>query len=572
MNLMKKVYHGVSIRKKIIFGFLYVGILSFIIVIIGMIGFMNLRGKMNDFYNGPYKIEENVLSAQISLLRIENYINKAYMSKQASTLQKYITMAEEEHDKLESYIGVIDENMEVIQQQTEEENIASLKIEVEKGVRYRRRIVESGIKEDRNEILSTYINDYAPILDHISYRLSKISVLSSDYAKNFITDANISTRISLSLFLIIIIAGIVGSLSIIKMVVFSINKPINDMKDVMHQISKGNLGVVIEYNSQDEIGELCMAIKATVNQLKAYIENTIFVLNGIAQKDITIDTDGEFLGDFAPIKAALKEITISLNHMLHQVKDTGVQIQEGAAKISISAKEVSQGAICQEDSLFLLTKQLEESIKHVQNNTEHAKYAKDNAIQMEERATEGKKYLQDLVSTMNSVSTHAGKISDVIRLIEEIAEQTHLLSLNASIEAARAKEHGRGFSVVASEIGKLANQSSQAAKSTSKLVNDSIRTIKEAVTVVSDTEIEFLNILNSTADTKKSIEIIYDTSMEEKSLLKELKIHAENLLKVVNQNSIYAKENLVTSEEFVSQADLLRKMLEDFTLLTSFVQ
>lgn len=567
MNLIKKAYYGVSIRKKIIFGFLYVGILSFVIVIIGMIGFMNLNSKMNNFYKGPYKIEENVLNAQISLLRIENYINRAYMSKQASTLQKYISMAEEEHSKLESYIIFIDENMEVIKEETEEEIVNSLKTEVEKGVRYRRRIVDSGANEDRNAILSTYVNDYAPILDHISQKLSKISVLSSDYAKDFIKEANVSTKISLCLFFIILIAGIIGSVYIIKIVIFSINKPINDIKDTMYQISQGNLEVKLEYYSQDEIGELCGAIRATIFKLKNYIETIILVLNAIARKDITININTEFLGDFAPIKAALEEITISLNSMLHQVKGTGAKIQEGASKISISANEVSKGALCQADSISVLTKQLENIINHVQNNTEHAKYTKQISIKMEERAKEGKKFLQDLVNAMDSVNAHAGKISDVIHLIEGIADQTHLLSLNASIEAARAKEQGRGFAVVASEIGKLANQSSQAVKYTSELVTDSIRTIKDAAAVVIDTEVEFLSILDSTVDTKKAMETIYDTSMEERAVLEELAIHAEDLLKVVNQNSEYAKENFVISEEFVSQANVLREMLEGFILL-----
>lgn len=570
MNVMKKAYYGVSIRKKIIFGFLYVGTLSLIIVMIGMIGFINVDRKMNDFYKGPYKIEENVLNAQISLLRIENYTNKAYMSRQSDTLQKYIGMAEEEHLKLEGYITVIDENIEVIKKESEEEIISNLKTEVEKGARYRRRIAENGAKEDRDAIITTYVNDYAPILDHISKELSKISIVSSNYAKDFIKEANTSTIINLFLFFIIIIFGMIGSLYIIKFVVSSINTPINTMKDIMYQISQGNLNVRLEYNSGDEIGELCEAIRDTIAELKNYIEHIILVLNAIVKKDMTVHIETEFLGDFAPIKEAFQKITVSLNEMLYQVKDTGTQIQEGASHISLSANEVSEGALSQAESIAFLTKQLENVMIQVQENTKQAQYVNQISIEMEEKATEGKTFLHNLVNAMNSVSTHTERIWDVIRLIEEMAEQTHLLSLNASIEAARVGEQGRGFAVIASEISKLANQSSYATKSTSELVSNSVSTIKEAVTVVTETEVKFLGILNSTIDTKKVMETIYDTSMKEKVLLEELAAHAQNLLTVVNQNSEYAKESLATSEEFVSQADLLREMLEDFTLLEQF--
>lgn len=566
MNKINRQYSDLPIRKKIGYTFLYVGVLSVLIVIIGLVGFINLDAKINEFYKGPYKIEESVLSAQASLQKIENYTNRAYMSKKTNTMKKYINMSEEEHKKLEKHIKTIDQNMEVLTKKSESKGILSLKTEIEKGTRYREKIVASAMNGDGEELLSVYKNDYVPILDHIATELDGISVISTAYASKFIQDANIATIVSLVFFAVILVAGIVGCIYILRIVISSITKPVNEIKIAMQEIAQGNLDVKLECNSKEELGELCNAIRETVFQLKDYIGNITVILNSIANKDMTAQIETEFKGDFAPIKDSLGKITLHLSDMLYHVKTTGTQIHVGAEQLARSSGEVSDGALTQSNSITSLTNQVKTIVEHVSYNTQNANQVKDISLQMEERAKEGSEYMESLVIAMNAITLHTGKIFDVIKVIKEIAEQTNLLSLNASIEAARANEHGKGFAVVAAEIGKLATQCTDATVVTTELINSSIRAINEGSVVAKETEIKFDAILESTTDTKKVVETICGATSEEKILLEELLVYTEKILDVVEQNSAYAEESLATSEEFVSQADLLRDMLEEFTL------
>lgn len=566
MKKMIEKFLNLSIGKRLGVTFLYVGIITLLIVVIGLLGFINLNSKVALFYTGPYKLEESVLNAQISIQKIENNINKAYMSKQDNSIKKYTDLAEEEHMKLENSIKVIDKNMEVLTKTEETKDILSLKTEIDKGARYRKSIVESAIKGDREAINKAYKNDYSPILSHISEELDAIARTSEDYASEYIKDANFRTIVSLSVFVILLIIGIIGSLYIFKVVTKSITKPVDAIKDAMKEVSQGNLNVDLDYYSNEEFGVLCNSIRTTILQLKEYILNITMVLNTIASKDMTAQVEIEYKGDFSPIKESLEQITRYLGDFLYKVKAAGIEVHDGAEHIAISASEVSNGAVSQNDSIALLRKQIVEIAQQVNENTSNTKYVNDLSSTTEAKALEGSDYMKSLVNAMEAITSHTGKISDVIHVIDEIAEQTNLLSLNASIEAARAGEAGKGFAVVAAEIGKLANQCVRATKSTSDLIRSSINAIIEGGVVAKDTEEKFHAILDSTIKTKEFMESIYKSTLVEKGKLDEIMKFSDHLLEIVEENSASAEESLATSEEFLSQAEILQDLLQGFIL------
>lgn len=566
MMKRKEKFMNLSIRKRLGLTFGFIGMITLLIVIIGLFGFINLNSKVALFYSGPYKLEESVLNAQISIQKIENNINKAYMTKQDNLIKKYIDLAEEQHGKLENSIKIIDQNIEVLTNTPETEGISSLKNEIDKGARYRKNIVESAGKGDREAINSIYKNDYSPILNHISEELDAIALTSLDYAKIYIKDANFRTIVSLSIFAVLLLIGIVGALYIFKVVISSIIMPVEAIKDTMEEVSKGNLNVDLMYDSKDEFGVLCDSIRTTIFGLKEYINNITMVLNTLASKDMTAKVEIEYKGDFQPIQEALAQITVYLGDFLYKVKAAGIEVHEGAEHIAISAGEISNGAVRQTDSITLLRKHIQEIVEQVNENSNHTSYVTELSSTTENRAIEGSEYMRSLVNAMEAITSHTSKISDVIRVIDEIAEQTNLLSLNASIEAARAGEAGKGFAVVASEIGKLANQCTKATKSTSDLIKSSINAIREGGIVAKETEQKFQSILESTMNTKEYMESIYSSALAEKDKLQRIMEYSDHLIETVEENSAAAEESLATSEEFLSQAEILQELLEGFIL------
>lgn len=566
MEKIRKKFINLPIKKRLGASFFYVGIITLLIVVIGLLGFINLNSMLVQFYDGPYKLEESVLNAQISIQKIENNINRAYMSKQEDTIIKYINLAEAEHMKLEDSIGIIDRNLEVLTNTPETKNIISLNTEIAKGARYRKGILESGMKGDRESMNRIYKNDYFPILNHISEELDAIAGTSLEYANSYIKKANVRTVGNLSIFVILLLLGVIGSVYIFRIVIQSITKPVDAIKLAMQEVSQGNLSVDLDYYSNEELGELCNAIRTTIYQLKVYINNITMVLNTIANKDMTGQVKIEYKGNFSPIKESLEQITRYLGDVLYKVKASGNEVHEGAEHLAISAGEVSNGAVSQMESITLLRKEIIEVVEQVDLNCHNARDAKELSLITEEKALEGSEYMKSLVNAMEAITSHTGKISEVIHVIDGIADQTNLLSLNASIEAARAGAAGKGFAVVAAEIGKLASECAKATKSTSSLINSSIYAIKEGGIVARDTKEKFYEILESTIKSKEFMESIYNATLTEKDKLQEIMQFSDHLLEGVQENSASAQESLATSEEFLSQAEILRDLLQEFNL------
>lgn len=567
IKTIKEKYNNLTIRKKLGFSFLYVGGITLLIVMIGFFGFINMNSNMNRFFSGPYTLEENVLNAQISLQKIENNINRAYMAKQPATIKKFIDISEQEQEKLAKYIQVIDRNLGKLEKTDATKNVVSLKTEIQKGARYREIIKKSSLTADKDKIFETYKNDYAPILDHITTELDAISITSLDYAKSYVSDTNLRTIIIMVTYAILVLVGIIGVIYILRKLIEGITKPILSIKDVMQEVAGGNLSVNLEYESKDELGTLCDAIRTTIIELKVYIHNITGILNTIANKDMTAQVNVEYKGDFAPIKDSLQQIVNYFNQVLYSVKEAGCDINEGAEQIALSSQEVSNSAVSQTESITKLSEKIKTITGFVNENTEKITYMNDVSLEMKGKSEEGSDSMKNLTFAMEDIQSYTSKIADIIKLIDEIAGKTNLLSLNASIEAARAGDHGRGFSVVATEIGELAKQCANATKSTAKLINDNIFAVKEGVTAAKETEQRFQLIFDSSLRLKEIVEDFYQDSKVEKQYLDEILSFTEELLIIVEENTMSAQESLATSEEFLSQADMIRELLEDFTLL-----
>lgn len=567
MKLISKYYSNLTVKKKLGYSFSYLYLILSLIVAVGLTGFVNLDSKIKQFYSGPYEIESSILNSQISLQKIENYINRAYLAKQENAVKKYISMAEDEMEQLESLINIIDNNMELLTKNSEVKEISSLKTEMEKANRYRSNILEKALNGEKDEFYETYKNDYAPILDHISTELDSINMISMNYANSYVKRANMTTNLSIMIYLLLVVIGFIGVLIIGKVLIKGITEPINIIKNAMKEVSEGNLSVELDYHTKDEFNELCVNIMETINQLKAYIYNITKTLDTIAQKDMTGAVLIDFKGDFAPIKVSLTQIADYFNQILLNVRMVGVHIQEGADQIATTSYKVSQGASSQTNSIASLKDKISIMVDQVSQNSISTGRINDLTIDMEEKAKTGTKYMSSLVKAMEDIIKHTDNITQIINVINEIADQTHLLSINASIESARAGELGKGFGVVAGETRNLAIQCTNATQNTTELIDSCVVAMKEGFNVVKETEENFRQILSAIINSKESLDSIYIATKEEKDELRGILTYIEDLLKVVEENSSLAEESLATSEEFLSQSDILQALLEGFTLV-----
>jgi methyl-accepting chemotaxis protein len=561
----KDKFLNLSIHKRLNLTFLYIGFIALIIVLIGVINLKMTQGKLNRFYDGPYKIEENVLKAQVAMKKIENNIFRAYITKKEDLCKKYIQASEEEYDKLEQSINELSKELD--SQDEDSIIVANLKVEFEKGNRYRTQILESSNSFDQDKIYSIYKNDYTPILDHILTELDDVEADSFIYGQNYITGTNQAVTVSIITFLLLFIAGAASCIYLLIMIENSITKPITEIKAVMVEISHGNLGVNITFQAKDEMGVLCDAVRETTRKLKDYIKNITDTVRKLEEKDMTVRASVNFEGDFKPIKDSLDNTVIAFQETLNTINESAKEITVGADLIAGSAKTVAEGGSEQADAINRLVKKIDELVAIVNINAADAVSIYELSQSTVTSAQKGNQQMNSLVQAMEAIAIHSGKISNIIHVIEEIAEQTNLLSLNASIEAARAGSAGKGFGVVASEIGKLAGESRKAVQSSTELINSTIHAIREGAFLAKETADNFQMIVNESLRTNQVMDAMAEQSKSQAQQLNESMSYLQQITAIIEGNSAAAQESSAMSEGFISQAGKLEELLGEYKLV-----
>ena len=232
-----------------------------------------------------------------------------------------------------------------------------------------------------------------------------------------------------------------------------------------------------------------------------------------------------------------------------------------AGNVELSKRTESQAASLQETAASM-----EQMASTIKSSTEYSLTGNDMMISSKSSIDEAGDIIIQTTSNIEEVYEASTKIRNITKIIEDIAFQTNILALNASVEAARAGDQGRGFAVVASEVRNLAQTTQSSVKDITSLVADSEEKIAAATETARESKEIFQNLRVQIEETAKIMQDLSSTAMEQQAGVDQVNIAITQMDMTTQQNAALVEESTAASEALFSQAEELVRAMEFFKL------
>lgn len=319
------------------------------------------------------------------------------------------------------------------------------------------------------------------------------------------------------------LAGIacVLAVTIGVLVTRSIVQPLGQAVELAKRIAAGDLTATIDVNSQDETGVLVQSLK-TMNESLARIA--------------------------AEVRGGIETISVASAEIAHGNMDLASRTEQQASSV--------ERTVVSMDSLTSTVKQ----------NADNAKQASLLAANASDVARKGGAVVKQVVETMQLINESAGRIADIIGVIDSIAFQTNILALNAAVEAARAGEQGRGFAVVASEVRSLAQRSADAAKEIKGLIVDSVERVNAGSKLVGEAGATMEEVVVSIKRVTDISAEISAASTEQSDGIVQISHAFSRIDEATTQNAALVEEAAAAAERMREEAMMLAHTISIFKL------
>ena len=346
----------------------------------------------------------------------------------------------------------------------------------------------------------------------------------------------------------------------ISMQIQKLAKAIREVAAQAEVLARGDTSVEIPKTRTDEIGVLQESMNHLVDAMRRQAE----VIARIAQGDLT--------GSYRPLSEkdvvgnSLVTMLDSNNAMIADITMAASQVAGGAGQISNGAQLLAAGSTRQTETISALSMAAQRVHLQAQQTADLASRVNKDVQQTGLLMDESMGYMGKMSHSMQAIKASSNEISQVIKVIDDIAFQTNILALNAAVEAARAGSHGKGFAVVADEVRRLASKSAEAAQETSGLIQKSVEQVNNGAEISNRVNESMGHVVRLAASNSAAINEIYQAALGQREAMNQINAGIEDISQVVQGTSATAQQSAASAQELNAQSALLAQVVGSFRL------
>lgn len=362
-------------------------------------------------------------------------------------------------------------------------------------------------------------------------------------------------------------AAVIVSIFLILKTSAQIVKPVCDCTKRIELLADGDLRSDMEtVGGNDETGILVESTRRNIRHLNSMIRHISESLEKMAEGDFTHETEGKFRGDFEPIKSSLDNILNSLRSVLSDIDKASAEMSEISKQVVDTSCRLTDGVDHQTKLMNEINDTFDVMKSSIKMNADNTANVLDLASLTKSHVTLSGEQMDRLLAAMREMYDSSNEIRSINDVISDIAFQTHILALNASIEAAGAGAAGRGFSIVADEVGVLAAKCGESVSRTSALIERTVNAVKNGMELAETVSGSFRMVSENTTEVEKHIADISASSEEQFSCIDSVSEKMEVISSVVKSTALSADKSAEISEKLKNEAHILKKLVGKFTL------
>ena len=520
--------------------------------------------NLSSFYRNNYTVTINVWLAKREMQAARGDILNAILESDVEESAEYIDKAKESLRNMRATFPVIRNSFK-----GDIAMVDRVDKRLQEAIVYRDKVfalVETGKTDEAYEVMKS---SYIPVLNQMADLLQQIADVAAHNAQDMVKEGEYAQASAITVIMIIMTFSIVSAALLGIYISNSIRKPVKEIEDAAQQLANGQLdGVCVSYTSRDELGKMSDSIRDLISYQKTIIEDISDILGDMSEGNFKVQSNVNeyYMGHYDRILVSMWGLRDKLSDTLWRISQSARQVANGSEQVSSGAQILAIGAEEQADSIEKLDIAVNEISEQVRVTKENADKARNQTDRAGAQVSESNQQMQEMISAMNIISERSDEIYKIVKTIQDIAFETNLLALNASVEAARVGELGTGFAVIAREIRSLADKTAMASKNTTALIKESVAAVKNGEKVAHTAADSLLQVIECTKQVIFMVDRIASATENQHKSISNITAEVRQVSDVVQNNASISEELAAASEELSTQTQMLDHMIGQFQL------